>query len=44
MQAEGVVLAPAKGLILLYTLFDEPLPGSVELTTQVHRVRLQALN
>ena len=34
----------AKGLILLYTLFDEPLPGPVGLTTQVHRVWLQALN
>ena len=44
IRAEGAVIAPAKGLILLYTLFDEPLPGSVALTTQVHRVWLQALN
>jgi len=44
MGAEGAVLARAKGLILLYTLFDEPLPGPVALTTQVHRVWLQALN
>jgi len=44
MGAEGAVIARAKGLILLYTLFDEPLPGPVALTTQVHRVWLQALN
>lgn len=44
MGAEGAVVARAKGLILLYTLFDEPLPGPVALTTQVHRVWLQALN
>jgi len=44
MRAEGAFVAHAKGLILLYTLFDEPLPGPVELTTQVHRVWLQALN
>jgi len=42
--AEGAVVAQAKGLILLYTHFDEPLPGPVALTTQVHRVWLQALN
>jgi len=44
MGAEGAVVARAKGLILLYTHFDEPLRGSVALTTQVHRVWLQALN
>jgi len=44
MGAEGAVVARVKGLILLYTLFDEPLPGPVALTTQVHRVWLQALN
>jgi len=38
MRADGAVVARAKGLILLYSLFDEPLPGSVALTTQVHRV------
>jgi len=31
--AEGAVVVRAKGLILLYTLFDEPLPGVVALTT-----------
>jgi len=44
MGAEGAVIVQAKGLILLYTLFDEPLPAPVALTTQVHRVWLQALN
>jgi len=44
MGAEGAVIAGAKGLILLYALFDEPLPGPVALTTQVHGVWLQALN
>jgi len=44
MGADGAVVARAKGLILLYTRFDEPLPGPVALTTQVHRVWLQALN
>jgi len=44
MGAEGAVIARAKGLILQYTLFDEPLPGPVALTPQVHRVWLQALN
>jgi len=44
MGAEGAVVGRAKGLILLYTLFDEPLLGPVALTTQVHRVWLQALN
>ena len=34
----------AKALILRYTLFDEPLPGPVVLTAQVHQVWLQALN
>jgi len=40
MGAEGAVVARAKGLILLCTLFDEPLPGPVALTTQVHCVWL----
>ena len=44
MGAEGAVVALANRLILLYTLFDEPLPGPVALTTHVHRVWLQALN
>jgi len=44
MGAEGAAVSRAKGLILLYTLFDEPLPGPVALTTLVHRVWLQALN
>jgi len=44
MGAEGAVVARAEGLILLYTLFDEPLSGPVALTTQLHRVWLQALN
>jgi len=44
MGAEGAVIVRAKGLILLYTLFDERLPGPVALTTLVHRVSVQALN
>jgi len=44
MGAEGAVVARATGLVVLYTLFDEPLPGPVALTTQVHRVWLQELN
>jgi len=44
MRAEGAIVARVKGLILRYTLFDEPLQGPVALTTQVHRVWLQALN
>jgi len=44
MGVEGAVVARAKGLILLYTLFDKPLPGAVALTTQVHHVWLQVLN
>jgi len=44
MGAEGAVVVGAKGPILLYTLFDEPLPGPVPLTTQGHRVWLQGLN
>jgi len=44
MGAEGAVVARAKGLILLYTLFDEPLLGPEASTTQVHSVWLQALN
>ena len=42
--AEGAVVVAAKALILRYTLFDEPLPGPVVLTAQVHQVWLQALN
>jgi len=44
MGADGAVIARAMGLILLYTLFDEPLPGPDALTTLVHRVWLQVLN
>ena len=44
MGVEGAIVEQAKGLILQYTLFDEPLPGQVALTTQVHRVWLQPLN
>jgi len=44
MGAERGVVGRAKGLILLYTLFHEPLPGPVALTTQVHSVWLQGLN
>jgi len=44
MGAEEAVLARAKRLILLYTLFDEPLLGPVALTTQVHGVWLQVRN
>jgi len=44
MEAEAAIVARAKGLILLYTLFDKPLLGPVALTTQVHRMWLQALN
>jgi len=44
MGAEGAIVVRAKGLNLLYTLLNEPLPGPVGLTTQVHRVWLQALN
>jgi len=43
-RAEAAVVARAKGLILLYTLCDEALPGPVALMTEVHHVRLQALN
>ena len=43
-SAEAAVVARAKGPFLLYTLFDEPLPGPVALMTEVHRVWLQALN
>jgi len=44
MGPAGPVIALRKGLIVPYTLFDEPLPGPVALTPQVHRVWLQALN
>jgi len=44
MGAEAAVVGQAKGLILLCTLLDEPLPGLVALTTQVQCVWLQALN
>jgi len=43
-RAEAVVVARAKGVILLYTLFEEPLPGLVALTTEVNSLWLQALN
>jgi len=44
MGAEPAVVAQGKGLILLYTLLDEPLLGPVALTTQVHRLWFQVLN
>jgi len=44
MGAEEAVVGLAKGLILLYTLFDEPLRARVALTTQLNRVWLQAHN
>jgi len=44
MEAEAAIIAQAKGLILLDTLFDEALLGPVELRTQVHRVWLPVLN
>jgi len=44
MGAEGAIVARAKGLILLYTIFDKPLPGPVALNTQVHHVWVEALN
>jgi len=44
LEAAGALVARAKGLILVYTLSDEPLPEPLVLTTQVHSVWLQALN
>jgi len=44
MGAEGAVVSWAKRLILLYTLFDQPLLGPVALTIEVRRVWLQGLN
>jgi hypothetical protein len=41
--AEAAIVARAKVLILRYTLFVDPLPGVVALTSEVHRVWLQAL-
>jgi hypothetical protein len=42
--AEAAIVARAKALILRYTLFVDPLPGVVTLTSEVHRVWLQALD
>lgn len=42
--AEAAVITRAKAHILRYTLFVDPLPGPVTLTSEVHRVWLQALN
>ena len=42
--AEAAVVAMAKGLILLYIFFDEPLQGPVALRTEVPCIWLQALN
>jgi len=44
MGAEAAVVVRDKGLILLYTHLDEPRPGPVALTTEVHRVWLLVLN
>ena len=44
MGTEGAVVAVAKALILLYTLFELPLQGPVVWTAQVHQVWLQVLN
>jgi hypothetical protein len=41
--AEGAVLDRAKSLILRYTLFDNPLPDVVTLTSKVHIIWTQAL-
>ena len=41
---EAAVLARVKALILWYTLFVDPLPGPVSLTSQVHRAWLEALD
>jgi len=43
MRAEAAPVVQAKGLILLYTMFDDPLSGPVALMTHVHIVCLQAL-
>jgi len=42
--AEAAIVSRAKVLILRYTLFVDPLPGVVALTSEVHRVWLQALD
>ena len=41
---EAAVVTRAKALILWYTLFVNPLPGPVTLTSQVHRAWLEALD
>ena len=41
---EAAVVTRAKALILWYTLFVDPLPGPVTLTSQVHRAWLEALD
>ena len=41
---EAAVVTPAKALILWYTLFVNPLPAPVTLTSQVHSAWLEALD
>ena len=41
---EAAVVTRAKARILWYTMFVNPLPGPVTLTSQVHREWLEALN
>ena len=41
---EAAVVTRAKALILWYTLFVDPLPGPVTLTSQVHPAWLEALD
>jgi len=43
-RVEAAFVTRAKPLILWYTLLVDPLPGSVTLTSQVHRAWLEALN
>ena len=43
-RVEAAVVTRAKALILWYTLFVDPLPGPVTLTSQVHRAWLEALD
>jgi len=41
---EAAVVTRAKALILLYTLFLDPLPGPIALTSEVHGAWLKALD
>jgi hypothetical protein len=41
---EAAVVTRAKAIILWYTLFVDPLPGPVTLTSKVHHAWLEALN